>query len=121
MEEASVVGEEEGIEEVVDVVAQKQETRAIRPLQRLTVEEVHTDRIQNQGEAVLLALEVEARALEGVALAKSWPLSTSNGYVQPALWHVNLRLVWAGCPQQCPFSVSSSIQPLLLIGCCHCW
>ena len=71
MEEASVVGEEEGIEEVVDVVAQKHEMRAIRPLQRPTVEEVHTDRIQTQGEAVLPALEVEARALEEVALANS--------------------------------------------------
>jgi hypothetical protein len=86
MEEASVVGEEEGIEEVVDVVAQKHETRAIRPLQRPTVEEVHTDRIQNQEEAVLPALEVEAGALEEVALANSWPLSTNNGYVHHALW-----------------------------------
>ena len=86
MEEASVVGDEEGIEEVVDVVAQKQETRAIRPLQRPTVEEMHTDRIQNQGEAVLPALEVEAGALEEMGLANSWPLSTSNGYVQHAFW-----------------------------------
>jgi hypothetical protein len=66
MEEASVVGEEEDIEEEVDEVAQKQETRAIRPLQRPTVEEVHTDKIQNQGGAVLPALEVEAGALEEV-------------------------------------------------------
>ena len=67
IEEASVVGEEEGIEEAVDVVAQKQEMRAIRPLQRPTAEEVHTDRIQKQGGAVLPALGVEAGALEEVA------------------------------------------------------
>jgi hypothetical protein len=67
MEEANVVGEEEGTEELVDVVAQKQETRAIRPLQPPTVEEVHIDRFQNQGAAVLPALGVEAGALEEVA------------------------------------------------------
>jgi hypothetical protein len=66
-EEVSVVGEE-GIERVVDVVAQKQETRAIRPLQRPIVEEVHADRIQNQGGPVLPALGVEAGALEEVVI-----------------------------------------------------
>ena len=66
-EEANVVGEE-GIEGVSDVVAQKEETRAIRPLQQPTVQEVHTDRIHNQEEAMLPALRVKAGLLEEVAL-----------------------------------------------------
>jgi hypothetical protein len=62
------VGGEEDIERVVDVVAQKQEARTIRPLQRLTAQEIHADKIQIQEGVVLLALVVEARALEEVAL-----------------------------------------------------
>jgi hypothetical protein len=70
-----VVGEE-GIEGVVDVVAQKQETRAIRPLQRPTVQEVNTDRIHNQEGAVLPALGAEAGALEEVGLDYQWLRTT---------------------------------------------